>query len=184
MLILKQIQIFGIEKIPYAINSQLKKSIIIKNAEEIDLEFHARYNCKQKTYRYIINNSKQGTAVYRGLEVHIQNELNVEDMKKAIKYFIGKHDFSGFRASGTSSKNSIREIYKADIFTDGDRIIIELTGSGFLYNMVRIIAGTLVSVGEGKIRSEDIMEIIKSKDRTKAGKTLQAHGLYLVEAGY
>ena len=173
-----------IEKIPYALNSKLKKSIVIKTAEEVDEKFHARYNCKEKKYRYIINNSKQGTSIYRGLEVHISNELNIEDMKKAIKHFIGKHDFSGFKSSGTSSRDGIREIYEAELFTQGDRIIIELTGSGFLYNMVRIIAGTLVDVGIGKINPDDIPEIISSRDREKAGKTLPAHGLYLVEVKY
>ena len=105
-------------------------------------------------------------------------------MKKAIKYFEGKHDFKGFRASGTSSKDSVREIYKAEIIQEKERIYIELTGNGFMYNMVRIIAGTLVDVGLGKIKPEDISNIIESKNRTLAGKTLPAHGLYLVEVYY
>ena len=173
-----------IEKIPYAINSKLKKSIVIKSAEEVDLNFHARYNCKRKKYRYIINNSQQGTAIYRDLEYHVPQKLDVDKMEKAIKYFEGEHDFSGFKASGTSSKSSVRTIYSAEIIKKDDRIIIELTGNGFLYNMVRIISGTLVDVGLGKINPEDIPGIINSKDRTKAGKTLPAHGLYLVEVQY
>ena len=136
-----------IEKIPYALNSKLKKSIIIKNAQEVDARFHARYNAKQKTYRYIINNSKFGSAIYRDLEYHMPIKLDVKSMKKAVKYFEGEHDFSSFKASGTSSKSSVRIIYKADVIEDGERIKIELTGNGFLYNMVRIIAGTLVDVG-------------------------------------
>ena len=172
------------EKISYALNANLKKSIIIKSAEEVDERFHSRYSCKRKTYRYIINNSLHGTAVNRGLEVHISNELNIENMKKAIKYFEGEHDFSGFKSSGTSSKNAVREIYKTEINKIDDKIIIELTGSGFLYNMVRIIAGTLVDVGIGKIKTEEIPDIILSKDRKRAGKTLPAHGLYLLEVKY
>ena len=105
-------------------------------------------------------------------------------MKKAAKYFEGEHDFKGFKASGTSSKSSVRTIYKAEVIQDGDRINIELTGNGFLYNMVRIIAGTLVDVGLGKINAEDIPKIIESKDRKNAGKTLPPHGLYLVEVRY
>jgi tRNA pseudouridine38-40 synthase len=105
-------------------------------------------------------------------------------MKEAIKYFEGEHDFKGFKASGTSSKSTVRTIYKAEIKQDGERIIIELTGSGFMYNMVRIIAGTIVDVGLGKIKPEEIPQIIESKDRTKAGKTLPAEGLYLVEVYY
>ncbi len=173
-----------IEKIPYAINSKLKKSIVIKQAEEVEDRFHSRYNAKQKTYRYIINNSKQRTAIYRDLECHIPMELNIEEMKKAAKYFEGEHDFKAFKASGTSSKSSVRTIYKAEVTDDEDRIKIELTGNGFLYNMVRIISGTLVDVGLGKIEAEDIPSVIESKDRSKAGKTLPAHGLYLVEVKY
>ena len=105
-------------------------------------------------------------------------------MKKAIKYFEGEHDFKAFRASGTGSKTSVRKIYKADVIQDGDRIYIELTGSGFLYNMVRIIAGTLIDVGNGKINVEDIPNIINEGDRKKAGKTLPPHGLFLVKVEY
>ena len=142
-----------IEKFAIAINSKLKKSIVIKSAKEVDERFHARFNAKQKTYRYIINNSRQGTAIYRDLECHIPMELDVEEMKKAAKYFEGEHDFKAFKASGTSSKNSVRIIYKAEVLEKGDRIFIELTGNGFLYNMVRIISGTLVDVGLRKDKS-------------------------------
>ena len=173
-----------IEKFAKAINSKLKKSIVIKTAEEVDERFHSRYSVKSKTYRYIINNSDNGTAIYRGLEYHIPMKLNVQRMQEAIKYFEGEHDFKGFKASGTSSKSSVRIIYKGEIKQEGERIIIELTGNGFLYNMVRIIAGTLVDVGLEKIKPEEISEIIESKDRTKAGKTLPAHGLYLLKVEY
>jgi len=105
-------------------------------------------------------------------------------MKKAIKYFEGEHDFKAFKASGTSSKSSVRTIYKTDIKKQDDRIIIELTGNGFLYNMVRIIVGTLIDVGLGKIKPEEIPTIINSKDRTKAGKTLPPYALYLVKVEY
>jgi len=173
-----------VEKFAIAINSKLKKSIRIQKAEEVEERFHSRYNCIQKTYRYIINNGEQGSAIYRNLEYFVPTKLNLEEMKKAIKYFEGEHDFKGFKASGTSSKSSVRKIYKTSIIKDGDRIIIELTGNGFLYNMVRIIAGTLVDVGLGKIKSKEIMEIIESKDRERAGKTLPPYALYLVKVEY
>lgn len=143
----------SIEKVPIAINTNLKKSIVIKKAEEVDENFHSRYNVKQKKYRYVINNSKQGTAIYRNLEYHIPIKLDVGKMQKAAKYFEGEHDFKAFKASGTSNKNSIRTIYEAKILEKEDRIFIELTGTGFLYNMVRIIAGTLVDVGLRKNKS-------------------------------
>ena len=173
-----------IEKMKVAINSQLKKSIRIKNVEEVEENFHSRYNCKKKTYRYIINNSEQGSAIYRNLEYHMPLKLNFEEMKKAIKYFEGEHDFKAFKASGTSSKSSVRTIYDAKIYQNGDKIYIELTGNGFLYNMVRIIAGTLVEVGLEKIEPEKIEEIIKEGKRENAGKTLPPNGLYLVDVKY
>lgn len=173
-----------ISKMAIAINSKLKQSIRIIKAEEVDEKFHARYSCKGKKYRYVINNSKYGSAIYRDLEYHIPMKLNVEDMKKAITYFEGEHDFKGFKASGTSSKSSVRTIYSAKVIEEGERIIIELEGNGFLYNMVRIISGTIVDVGLGKIKPEEIPEIIEAKDRTKTGKTLPPQGLYLVEVYY
>ena len=173
-----------INKIPLALNSKLKKSIIIKKAEEVDLNFHARYNAKGKKYRYIINNSLVGSAIYRDLEYNFPIKLDVEKMKHAAKYFEGEHDFKAFRSSGTSNKNSVREIYKVEIKEENERIILESTGNGFLYNMVRIMVGTLMDVGLGKIKPESIKDIIDSKERTKAGKTAPAQGLYLVEVYY
>lgn len=174
-----------VEKFPIAINTKVKKSIVIKNAEEVPERFHSRYNCKQKTYRYIINNSEYGSAIYRNQEYHVPIKLDVEEMKKAVKFFEGEHDFKGFKASGTSSKNSVRKILKTKVeLHDDSRIYIELTGSGFLYNMVRIISGTLVDVGLGKIKAEDIPEIILSGDRQMAGKTLPPQGLYLLKVEY
>ena len=173
-----------IEKMAIAINSRLKKSIIIKSAEEVEERFHSRLSCKRKTYRYIINNTYQGTAIYRNLEYHIPMKLDVEKMKEAAKYFEGEHDFKAFKASGTSSKSSVRTIYKANVYKENEKIFIELTGNGFLYNMVRIISGTLVDVGLGKIKPEEIKDIINSQKRENAGKTLPAHGLYLVEVNY
>ncbi len=174
-----------IEKFPIAINANLKKSIVIKSAEEVEERFHSRLTCKRKTYRYVINNSKYGTAIYRNLETHIPMKLDIQKMQQAVKYFEGEHDFKAFKASGTSSKSSVRTIYKAEVIDAGnERIYIELTGNGFLYNMVRIIAGTLVDVGLEKIEPEDIKEIIKSQKRENAGKTLPPQGLYLVRVEY
>ena len=174
-----------IEKIPIALNSNLKKSIVIKSAEEVEERFHSRLNCKRKTYRYIINNSRYGTAIYRNLETHIPMKLDIQKMQEAVKYFEGEHDFKAFKASGTSSKSSVRTIYKAEVIDAGnERIYIELTGSGFLYNMVRIISGTLVEVGLGKIEPSEIQTIIESQKRENAGKTLPPQGLYLVNVEY
>lgn len=174
----------SLETLKKALNANLKNSIRIKKVEEVEENFHARLSCKEKTYRYVINNTEEGSSILRNYEYHIPQKLDIQKMQEAVKYFEGTHDFAGFKASGTSSKSSVRTIYKAEVQERGDRITIELTGNGFLYNMVRIISGTLVEVGLGKIAPKDIPEIINSKDRERAGKTLPAHGLYLVEVRY
>ena len=174
-----------IEKIPIAINTKIKKSIRIIDAEEVDERFHSRLACKRKTYRYIINNNITASAIYRNLETHIPQKMDVDKMKQAIKYFEGEHDFRAFKASGTSSKSSVRTIYKAEIYEQKDnRLWIELTGNGFLYNMVRIIVGTLVEVGLGKIEPNEISKIIEDGKRENAGKTLPPNGLYLLKVEY
>ena len=175
---------FPIEKMAIAINSQLKKSIRIKKTEEVSPEFHSRYNCHSKTYQSVIDNSEQGSAIYRYLSYHVLQELDVEKMQKAVTYFVGEHDFSSFKSSGTSSKSSVRIIYDANDEKDGERVKISLTGNGFLYTMVRIISGTLVEVGLNNIEPEDIPKIIEAKNRQMAGKTLPPQGLFLMEVEY
>ena len=173
-------------KIPYALNSKLPNSIVIKKAEEVEERFHSRYNCVGKTYKYIINNNEFPSALNRYREFHISDKLDIKSMKKALKFFEGEHDFAGFKSSGGSpKKTTVRNIKKAALDTTEDnRIVITLSGDGFLYNMVRIICGTIVDVGLGKIDVSDIPSIIESKDRKRAGKTLPPHGLYLVEVMY
>ena len=175
---------FPIEKMAIAFNSQVKQSIRIQKAEEVKLEFHSRYHCHEKTYLYVIDNSEQGSSIYRNLSYHVPQALNIEKMQKAIQYFVGEHDFTSFKSSGTSSKSSVRTIYQARISKEQNRIIIQLTGNGFLYNMVRIISGTLLEVGLGDLSPEEIPNIIEAKDRTRAGRTLPAHGLFLKEVKY
>ena len=174
-----------IEKIPYAINSKLPNSIVILKAEEAEERFHARYNCIGKTYRYIINNAEFPSALNRYREFHMPQKLDFENMSKAMKFFEGTHDFKGFKSSGGNlKKTTVRTLTKCEIKQDGTRVIIELSGDGFLYNMVRIIAGTILDVGLGKIKYADVPSIIESGDRKLAGRTLPPHGLYLVEVKY
>ena len=164
-----------VDRLIYAINSQLKKTIRIISAEIVSEDFHSRYAAKRKTYRYTINNSIAGSAIYRNMQYHYPSKLDEKLMDEAAKYFIGEHDFKAFKASGTSSKSSVR---------DGNLINIELTGNGFLYNMVRIIAGTLLEVGEGKMEPSNIGSILKDGSRKNAGKTLPPSGLCLVSVEY
>lgn len=174
-----------IKKIPYALNSKLPNSIVITKAEEVEERFHARYNCVGKTYKYIINNSEFPSALNRYREFHMPQKLNINNMKKALKFFEGTHDFKGFKSSGgNQKKTTVRTLTKCELKQEGNRITIELSGDGFLYNMVRIICGTLVDVGLGKIDVNDIENIINSGDRKLAGKTLPPHGLYLVKVRY
>ncbi len=175
---------FPIEKMATAINSQLKQSIRILKAEEVPLDFHSRYHCHKKTYSYIIDNSDQGTAIYRNITYHVSQPLDVEKMQKAVTYLVGEHDFASFKSSGTSSKSSVRTIYQAQVLKEQERVLIMLTGNGFLYNMVRIIAGTLVQVGLGEISPEEVKNILEAKDRQKAGKTLPPQGLFLMNVDY
>ena len=174
-----------ISKIPYALNSKLPKSIVVKEAEEKEDRFHSRYNCIGKTYRYIINNNTFPSALDRYREFHIPYKLDIEKMKIALKEFEGTHDFKGFKSSGGNpKKTTVRTLTKCELIEKDGKIIIELTGDGFLYNMVRIICGTIVDVGLGKINEKDIKDIILSGDRTKAGRTLPPHGLYLMKVYY
>lgn len=175
---------FPIEKMAIAINSQLKRSIRIKHAQEVAEDFHSRYHCKSKTYIYIIENSEQGSAIYRNLTYHVPQPLDIKKMQQAADYLVGEHDFSSFKSSGTSSKSSVRTIYAAQVLKEQERVIIQLTGNGFLYNMVRIISGTLLEIGLGNMQPEQMKEILEAKDRQKAGKTLPAYGLYLMNAEY
>lgn len=175
---------FPLEKMAIAFNSQLKKSIRIKKVEEVDEEFHSRYHCHKKTYGYIIENSEQGTAIYRNMTYHVPQLLDIEAMQKAANYLVGEHDFSSFKSSGTSSKSSVRTIYSAQVLKEQERVVIQLTGNGFLYNMVRIISGTLVEIGKGEKKPEEMKTILEAKDRSLAGKTLPPQGLFLMNVEY
>ena len=173
-----------IEKMKVAINSQLKKSIRIKNVEEVEENFHSRYNCKKKTYRYIINNSEQGSAIYRNLEYHMPLKLNFEEMEKAIKYFEGEHDFKAFTSAKKSKKSTVRRIDEIRIERIANRVEFVFTGNGFLHHMIRILVGTLLEVGKGIRTPENVTDVLKSGDRAKAGALVPAKGLVLEEVFY
>jgi len=172
------------ERFSYALNSMLPDDIVVKKSEEVDSHFHARYSAKGKKYMYLIYNSPQPSALLRNRAYHVSYPLDFEAMQKASQYFMGTHDFSAFRAAGSGVKTSKRTIFHVSLERKEEIIKFEIAGDGFLYNMVRIIAGTLVEVGAGKISAQSIPEIIGGCDRSKAGKTAPAHGLYLVEVYY
>lgn len=172
-----------VEKIPEILNNNLPKDIAVLNAEEVDIDFHSRYSAHRKTYGYYIYPSRIRNPFYKDLSYQVKYELDVEKMKREIKYLEGKHDFCGFMSSGSSVKTTVREIYRADLFEEKGRIVVELEGNGFLYNMVRIVVGTIVDIGRGRI-TESLEDIIKSKDRNRAGHTAPAQGLFLKNVKY
>lgn len=171
-------------KFPYALNTYLPDDIVCFGAEEVSDDFHANSSAKGKRYVYRILNREFPDAVMGRYSWHYKYPLDVAKMQTASKAFIGVHDFIGFASSGFTVKTTVREIYSLDVTKDGDVITIDVYGNGFLYNMVRIIAGTLVWTGGGKINPSDMAEIIKSRDRNRAGITAPSQGLCLKEVYY
>jgi len=169
----------SVEKLAGAINSKLPKDIVILHCYEVPYEFHSRYNSTGKMYSYTILNRYEAAAVGRDYLYHHKVILDVDAMQEAAGYFIGTHDFSAFKNLGSSVKTSVRTITKLDIIKNEDIIKIYISADGFLYNMVRIIVGALVRVGEGKIDPNEIKNIILSKERSKAGKSVPPGGLCL-----
>ena len=157
----------------------------ILQVEEMPEDFHARFDSKGKKYRYVIYNGEDQNIFRRKYCYQIQKPLDVDAMKEAAKHIVGTHDFASFQsAGGQERETTVRTVFGLDVFRNGQDVVIEIAGDGFLYNMVRIITGTLVEVGLGKRKAEDLVEIINSVDRTKAGHKAPAEGLYLVEVYY
>lgn len=172
------------EKFVYALNAKLPEDIRIQDSCEVPEGFHPRHQDTIKTYEYRILNRKLPLPEYR-LYAHFTYEtLDLEKMQSACKHFIGEHDFASFCAAGSQVESTVRTIYDLHVKKDGDLLTISVTGNGFLYNMVRIIAGTLLKVGSGGIQSSDIPSIIEGKNRKLAGPTAPAKGLTLVEIRY
>lgn len=173
-----------LKNIPYALNSKLPEDIVVVGAEEVDKDFHPRYSAIKKTYEYCIYNGQFLLPNLRKQVAFVPSELNTDLMEKACQLFIGQHDFKGFSSTGSSVKTTVRTIFDLHLTLDEDLIKIQVTGDGFLYNMVRIITGTLIEVGQGKRSLEEVKEAIDHCDRNKAGKTAPAKGLTLVKIYY
>ncbi|MBQ1793541.1 MAG: tRNA pseudouridine(38-40) synthase TruA, partial [Peptostreptococcaceae bacterium] len=172
-----------VDRILNALNAKLPKDISIVKAKEVDEDFHSRYSAKKKTYRYQIYNSLYRSPIYADISYPVKYDLDIDKMKKEAKSLIGTYDFKGFMSSGSSVTDTVRTIYNIEVSKSEDLIIIEIEGNGFLYNMVRIIAGTLVDIGRGRI-TEKMSTIIESKSRSMAGHTAPAHGLFLKKVDY
>lgn len=185
--------VIPVERWSLAMNARLPEDIVVRHTEEVALNFHARRSAKRKTYQYTIQRTKFADVFHRRTRFHHPTKLNVEAMREALTYLEGKHDFTSFCTTRSPVGSHVRTIYEAGLeFNpdpaggDGDAgvIHITLTGSGFLYNMVRIITGTLLQIGEGKRSADDMGLILKAKDRNAAGPTAMAHGLILWDVSY
>lgn len=183
------------EKFSYALNQRLPEDIVIQSSVQVADDFHPRHCDCQKTYEYDILNRTFPLPAYRNTAYFLYGDLDLDAMRKACQAFLGEHDFASFCAAGAQVQTTVRTIYSLEVLEQpltgigrGDiperLLTIRVRGNGFLYNMVRIIAGTLVEVGRGHIRPEEIEGIIAACDRAKAGPTAPARGLRLVEIAY
>lgn len=172
-----------VDRIPDALNAKLPKDISIVDCQEVSQEFHSRYSATGKIYRYLIYNKPYRSPLYKDTSYHVRYNLDVNKMRSEAKSLLGTHDFRGFMSSGSSVKDTVRTIRNITIERNEDLIVLEVEGNGFLYNMVRIIVGTLVDIGRGRI-DKSMEEIIASQDRGEAGHTAPAHGLFLKKVHY
>lgn len=172
------------DKIAFALNQRLPEDIVVQGSCEVPADWHPRYQNSKKTYEYRIVNRTFRMPTRRLDTYFYHHPLDVEKMKKAASYLVGEHDFKSFCAIGAQVKTTVRTIYSCDVFKEGDIITIRVTGNGFLYNMVRIIAGTLIRVGGGDFEPEQMQDILDACDRAAAGPTAPAHGLTMIGLEY
>lgn len=161
------------------LNFFLPDTVSCLSCETVDESFHARFDCKSKEYIYRIYNAEVRNPFYEGRAFFYKYKLDEKLLNEEAKAFIGTHDFTAFRAAGATVKTTVRTIYDASVERYGDEVVFRVSGDGFLYNMVRIMVGTLIYISEGKIPKGTISDIIESKDRLMAGMTIAPHGLYL-----
>jgi tRNA pseudouridine38-40 synthase len=167
-----------------ALNALLPDDIVVKEVEKVDSSFHARFSAISKEYRYKVRIAQEKDVFSRNYAFHFPHLLNYDAMKEALQFIVGTHDFTSFCSAKTEIEDKVRTIYEADFVILDSELIFRFVGNGFLYNMVRILVGTMLDVGQGKIHPADIPAIIKGKDRSLAGKTAPSHGLYLWKVYY
>lgn len=169
------------EKISYALNQRLPEDIRIQRSEEVDGDWHPRYCDSRKTYEYRIYRNEFPMPVKRLYSYFTYRPLDVQRMQEAAAYLVGEHDFKSFCQTGAQVQSTVRTILSLEVEEQGAEIVIRVCGNGFLYNMVRIIAGTLMEVGQGKRKPEDMKQILAARERSAAGPTAPAHGLMLIK---
>jgi tRNA pseudouridine38-40 synthase len=168
-----------------ALNSLLPPDIVIQKMEEVEESFHARRHSKSKVYEYRILNRNLRSVFHRGYVWHIPQKLDFKEMEKATQYLIGELDFSSFRSVGSPTRTTVRKVTRAEWKRGRSGLVrFEIEANGFLKQMVRAIIGTLVEVGKGRMNAVEFRRILESKERSKAGPTAPAHGLFLKEVKY
>lgn len=172
------------DKIRLALNANLPKDIRVLKSEDVPMEFHARFDALKKTYMYQIYNATVENPFYRNYSYFVPYKLDFDLMREASKLLIGTHDFKGFMAAGSQVKTTVRTIYNLELIREKELIKLFITGNGFLYNMVRIIAGTLIDIGKGTKDISCITNALESGDRTVLGYTANPEGLFLKEVIY
>lgn len=170
--------------IVFGLNPKLPGDISILSAEEAPDDFHARFDCKGKEYEYVIHNSEIKNPFYKNTALKYWVPIDEQKLNAAAKDFIGEYDFKSFCSTACDKQCTVRTIFDARVERHGDLVSFFVSGSGFLYNMVRIMTGTLLFINEGKIPADGIKDIISKKDRTAAGKTVPPQGLYLNRVFY
>ncbi len=171
-------------KLMRGLNAVLPDSISVYGCKDADIDFHSRFDCKGKEYIYKIWNSEAKNPFMKNLALHYPYKLDAQMLNEQAADFVGTYDFSAFCSSGTDVKDKTRTVYSCKVTRDGDMVTFSVKGDGFLYNMVRIMVGTLLDINSGKIEKGTVKEIILSRDREKSGKTARAEGLYLNEVYY
>lgn len=172
------------EKISFALNQRLPEDIVVQESCQVPEDFHPRFSKSRKTYEYRILNCRFRQPLERRTSYFYHYPLDVSAMQKAAAYLVGEHDFTSFASVHAQTNTYVRTIYALDVVREGDMIRIRVQGNGFLYNMVRIIAGTLIQVGAGIKKPEDMESILAGKDRELAGPTAPAHGLTMIGLEY
>ncbi|MBQ7153709.1 MAG: tRNA pseudouridine(38-40) synthase TruA [Clostridia bacterium] len=172
------------EKAPDALNAHLPDDISVNRAKWVDDGFHPRYAVVSKEYVYRIYNGRYRSPFLDRYSCHCPYGLDADRMNEAASFFEGTHDFRAFMAAGSKIKDTRRHVFSASVSKEGDMILFSVRADGFLYNMVRIMAGTLVDAGTGRIRPEDVKDIIRSGERRRAGKTMPPQGLFLADVEY
>jgi len=177
--------LFAFERLAYPVNTVLPDDVSIISCTEVPSDFHARYDARQKTYRYHFFYAEHRQPLKEHFALRVFKQMDAQAMQQACKQLEGTHDFSAFRVTKSARPSNVRTVFACNLLTLGEQEFeLEVCGNGFLHNMVRIMAGTVIDCGTGKLSPEDVPQILASKLRSRAGKTLPANGLTLISVGY